>query len=275
MDDSEGFTVEEKKTPNSIEVSSYGVYHRNNKIWPTLKPFVNGFLAGQLTLLGCYGAYWSAKLTLYLAEEAHDHHNAAKIRTALHAVRKNLPHWKLFQATYATAQFGSFDILTKKVEAANGGLRLTLYQEACCGLISGGIAGSFYYPFASLRASSSQSAETQINYRNLFASLSHKTRSEGLFALWKGSGAGIVSAFFAAACGCPWPHIAAIKRMIQADGGRKHSHRDALYYAMAEPGRCPGTRGRKGIIASEQFMVDGWGDMKPTSKLMSKALKEY
>ncbi|XP_027070517.1 mitochondrial dicarboxylate/tricarboxylate transporter DTC [Coffea arabica] len=267
MDDSEGFTVEEKKTPNSIEVSSYGVYHRNKKIWPTLKPFVNGFLAGQLTLLGCYGAYWSAKLTLYVAEEAHDHRNAAKIRTALHAVRKNLPHWKLFQATYATAQFGSFDILTKKVEAANGGLRLTLYQEACCGLISGGIAGSFYYPFASLRASSSQSAETQINYRNLFASLSHKTRSEGLFALWKGSGfyvsrqmvmnmglltsysrsvgyfsesvgltkfqaqlgAGIVSAFFAAACGCPWPHIAAIKRMIQADGGRKHSHRDALY----------------------------------------------
>ena len=114
MDDSEGFTVEEKKTPNSIEVSSYGVYHRNNKIWPTLKPFVNGFLAGQLTLLGYYGAYWSAKLTLYLAEEAHDHHNAAKIRTALHAVRK--VKTRLFSWSLVLTQFLSCHFLYPKLQ---------------------------------------------------------------------------------------------------------------------------------------------------------------
>lgn len=83
-----------------------------------------------------------------------------------------------------------YSCLTKKVEAANHGIPLTLYQEACCGLISGGIASCISYPLcvtlASIQVDSSQRVEPKFSLR--LAPLYLKARNEGLLALWKGSG---------------------------------------------------------------------------------------
>ncbi|KAL3530724.1 hypothetical protein ACH5RR_010046 [Cinchona calisaya] len=130
MADSEGLIIEEKKPPNSLVTSTNAVNCRSNfDFWPNLKPFVNGFLAGQLTFLQSYSLYcFSKEILLPLLAEAHDQHRVAKIKNLLHQCRKRIPVHFLCEATHTTALFGSFDTLTKKIEAANDGFPLTLYQ---------------------------------------------------------------------------------------------------------------------------------------------------
>ncbi|KAL3530725.1 hypothetical protein ACH5RR_010047 [Cinchona calisaya] len=60
-------------------------------------------------------------------------------------------------------------------------------------------------------------------------SLSYFRESVGVSKSQAQFGAGIVSAFFAAACSYPYTHIAAIKDIMLTDGGRKYSYRAALY----------------------------------------------
>lgn len=66
-------------------------------------------------------------------------------------------------------------ILTRKVEAANNGMTLTLFQEACCGLTSGAIASyfgtPFYLAFMSTKGTTCPS---------IFQHLYHKAANEGV-----------------------------------------------------------------------------------------------
>lgn len=72
-------------------------------------------------------------------------------------------------------------ILTRKVEAANNGMTLTIFQEAWCGLTSGAIASYFGTPFY-LSFMSMKGTTCPCIFQHLY----HKAANEGVLALWKG-----------------------------------------------------------------------------------------
>ncbi|KAA8549675.1 hypothetical protein F0562_001307 [Nyssa sinensis] len=179
------------------------------------------------------------------------------LSSKLHFYEQSIPLRLLAKATYATAQFGSFESLTKKAEAAGDGMLLTLYQEACCGLASGAILACIGIPInsalACLRADVTVPVAQPL--RSVFRIIYQKVSNEGVLALWKGGGcyanalmaynmgmlasynrssnyfkesldfgedrarlgAGAVSGFFASACSLPFMNVDAIMRSLQRD----------------------------------------------------------
>uniref|UniRef100_A0A5B7BHA4 Mitochondrial dicarboxylate/tricarboxylate transporter DTC n=1 Tax=Davidia involucrata TaxID=16924 RepID=A0A5B7BHA4_DAVIN len=181
--------VEEKPTKPLVK----------SAIWPTVKPFVNGGLAGLLTASERYVEFSLLHyLCPLLAKAAGGPAFASQIKKAMLSRRscsyffKSMPVHLLLEATLATARFGSFEILTKKAEAANDGTPMTLYQEACCGLTSGAIGAIIGTPIflasTRMRADAALPAAQQLHYRNVFHALYHTAANEGVLALWKGAG---------------------------------------------------------------------------------------
>ncbi|CAI9107980.1 OLC1v1007478C1 [Oldenlandia corymbosa var. corymbosa] len=167
-----------------------GFYGGNtNTIWPNVKPFVNGFLAGQLSGLQIVGAHWFRKKTLdFNRKFINPGQHAQVIKASFTTVQKRMPAYLLLQATYTTAQFGSFDFLTKKVKAANGGIPLSLYQEAHLGMISGGIASLISYPLCVVHLASQLLEPNPPKLRSLLlAQYRRARRTGGPLVLWKNS----------------------------------------------------------------------------------------
>ncbi|CAI9107971.1 OLC1v1007470C1 [Oldenlandia corymbosa var. corymbosa] len=196
---SDGSVVECWGSPPNIPAASTvnnpdGFSRGNNTkaIWPNVKPFFNGFLAGQITALQMISVNWGHKKALDHMETFRNHPHFAQMKASWSTYQKRIPALLLLQATYTTARFGLFDYLTEKVKAANHGIPLSLYQEACCGLISGGFASFISYPLAVADASilvgnSLQSVKPNLNLRSVLFNQYLMVKNEGMLALWKGS----------------------------------------------------------------------------------------
>ncbi|XP_060197363.1 mitochondrial dicarboxylate/tricarboxylate transporter DTC-like [Lycium barbarum] len=234
-------------------------------VWPTMKPFVNGGLA--LTLQGS-SAYFSAFLFYKLNPTAKSSPEFMH-RKLLYAYQR-MP-FILFQGGLNMGTlFGSYELLTRKVEALNGGSPLTLYQEAGCGLASGAIRACIWHPlFGPVGAGIAQAATDKYYYfRHIFNTITQVVRNEGVLALWKGVrlhapviashtgmlvsydrcriylketyglreedarlGAGIFSGLCSAACYIPVSYAAGIIGYIQKST-RVESPRSFLFYAL-------------------------------------------
>ncbi|XP_058200493.1 mitochondrial dicarboxylate/tricarboxylate transporter DTC-like isoform X2 [Rhododendron vialii] len=237
-----------------ISSSSYSY----NSIWTDVKPFVHGGLAGLLrkSLQACFVLPF-----LPVLYHSKDPKIAAQVKQhipskqAYNAIFKRIPGVLLLEASYTSLQLGSFEILTRKVEAANNGMPPTLFQEACCGLTSGAIATYFCTPLYLAMS--------------MKGHLYHTAAKEGVLALWKGVhphanaiiawnmgmlapynrcynyfresrglsetraiiGASAVSGFFAAACCFPIQYANAIVENMKPDGNGK-SYSISLSFAL-------------------------------------------
>ncbi|MCD9644946.1 hypothetical protein HAX54_033492 [Datura stramonium] len=166
--------------------------------------------------------------------------------------------------------FGSYELLTRKVEALNKGSPLTLYQEAGCGLASGAIQACICHPLVGPAGAGISHAATDKYYyfRHIFSTITQVVRNEGVLALWKGTspaipaaiasntgmlisydrcriylketyglregdaclGAGIFSGLCSGACYLPISYAAGIVGYIQSP--RVKSPRSFLFYAL-------------------------------------------
>ncbi|KAM7528645.1 hypothetical protein LguiB_032055 [Lonicera macranthoides] len=197
MDDSDSIMVEDTpKNPNPLLSNTFN--NNSNNVWRIVKPFANGGLAGVLTTSQAYlGFLGSYNLLLHMAESSRGPDYAAQIKSQLHSkhppitfILKRFPALLLLQATYTTARLGSFEVLTRRVEAANGGRPLTLYQEACCGLTSGAIGAYIGLPFLAIihmRTNASKQAAQQLNYRNVFHEVYQTVTANGVSGILKGT----------------------------------------------------------------------------------------
>ncbi|KAG8387374.1 hypothetical protein BUALT_Bualt02G0014700 [Buddleja alternifolia] len=151
----------------------------------TLKPLLNGFLTGQYYALLRYCISFCDARLLQSLNNNNDPNRNNMLNFFKMANIQVLKKDLLCGATYTTASFGVFEILTNKLRATNNGKPLSLYQEACCGLVSGATAATVWQP---LKLASLRNDPQSFSYRNVFGNLYHIVRNEGALALWKGSG---------------------------------------------------------------------------------------
>ncbi|KAG5517750.1 hypothetical protein RHGRI_038210 [Rhododendron griersonianum] len=226
---------------SSSSSSSSSPSSNSYAIWANLKPFAYGGAAGMLQYsLACF----SHLLRLELL---------AKVNKSLppslayyNAWLKQMPGILLFRATYTSMQFGSFEldllfliikrgwtnfsmilrIFTRKIEAGNNRMPLTLYQEACCGLSSGAIAASIGVPWllahGRVKAGGNRTSILQDLYR--------KCADEGALAPWKG--AGLVSGFFASVCSMPYMNVCSTMMSTKPDANGKYPYSSFLDCAI-------------------------------------------
>eukprot|EP00270_Netrium_digitus_P011946 TRINITY_DN382_c0_g1_i1.p1 TRINITY_DN382_c0_g1~~TRINITY_DN382_c0_g1_i1.p1 ORF type:complete len:325 (-),score=75.71 TRINITY_DN382_c0_g1_i1:340-1230(-) len=171
---------------------------KKQTVWTTVKPFLNGGLAGMGATcviqpvdmvkvriqLGGGGPYSVAKQMLE--------------KEGFGAFYKGLSAGLLRQATYTTARLGSFKWLSQKAVEANDGKPLPLYQKAACGLTAGAIGASVGSPadlaLIRMQADSTLPAAQRRGYKNAFHALYRISADEGVLAMWKGAGPTVVRA---------------------------------------------------------------------------------
>jgi solute carrier family 25 oxoglutarate transporter 11 len=189
--------VDTKKT-QAPPVPTMDAQKATSTVWTTIKPFVNGGMAGMGATcviqpvdmikvriqLGQGGAMVVAKNVI--ANEGFG------------GLYKGLSAGLLRQATYTTARLGTFRILTNKAVAANDGKTVPLYQKALCGLTAGAVGASVGSPadlaLIRMQADATLPEAQRRHYRNAFHALTRISKDEGVLALWKGAGPTVVRA---------------------------------------------------------------------------------
>ncbi|XP_058200495.1 mitochondrial dicarboxylate/tricarboxylate transporter DTC-like isoform X2 [Rhododendron vialii] len=255
--------VEEEKPmkpPSTTITSSSSPSSNSYAIWANLKPFAYGGAAGMLQYsLACFSHLLRLELLAMV-------NKSLPPSLAYYNAWLKLPGILLFRATYTSMQFGSFETFTRKVEAGNNRMPLTLYQEACCGLSSGAIAASIGVPWllahGRVRAGGNRISILQDLYR--------KCADEGALAPWKGGrhhanytilinvgmltpynrcfncfreslglsedgstvGAGLVSGFFASACSLPYMNVCSTMMSTKPDANGKSPYSSFLDCAI-------------------------------------------
>ncbi|GKV21805.1 hypothetical protein SLEP1_g31752 [Rubroshorea leprosula] len=158
--------------------------------WLTLKPFVNAGLAQtiresmKVTVIECFFHFPSERFQAELKEPKEQYM----------VIRKHIPQIILSSSLMKIVSVGSYEVLKKQVANARG-MPLTLYQDACCGLLAGSIGAYICAPLTAARisiyADSKRPAAKRVNYRSLFDAMYRIGASEGLPALWKRSAASV------------------------------------------------------------------------------------
>ncbi|EFJ08876.1 hypothetical protein SELMODRAFT_130994 [Selaginella moellendorffii] len=167
-------------------------------VWTTVKPFVNGGLAGMGATC-VIQPIDMIKVRIQLGDgSAMQVAKSLYAREGLGAFYKGLSAGLLRQATYTTARLGSFRVLTNKATAANDGKPLPLYQKAFCGLTAGAIGACVGSPadlaLIRMQADSTLPEAQRRHYKNAFHALTRIGKDEGVLALWKGAGPTVVRA---------------------------------------------------------------------------------
>ncbi|CAM6092146.1 unnamed protein product [Calypogeia fissa] len=167
-------------------------------LWTTVKPFLNGGLAGMGATCVIQPVDM-IKVRIQLGQGTATQVTRNMLREhGFGAFYNGLSAGLLRQATYTTARLGSFRLLTAKAIAANDGKPLPLYQKALCGLTAGAIGASVGSPadlaLIRMQADATLPAAHRRNYKNAFHALYRITKDEGILALWKGAGPTVVRA---------------------------------------------------------------------------------
>ncbi|KAF5727189.1 hypothetical protein HS088_TW22G00877 [Tripterygium wilfordii] len=163
--------------------------------WQSVKPFVHGGLAGATYYALSWGSFQFIELPLLriLGDEFKE---SAKIREDLGRLAKSrtsyggLPAQVLAVTLYRALAFGSYDVLTRKATAHNKGIPLSMYQEACCGILAGVaeacIASPLRYAALCVQADRNKPTAQRLNYRNAFDAAYRISVNQGISALWRG-----------------------------------------------------------------------------------------
>lgn len=167
-------------------------------VWTTVKPFLNGGLAGMGATCVVQPVDM-VKVRIQLGQGT-----AVSIATdmlkkeGVGAFYKGLSAGLLRQATYTTARLGSFRWLSAKAVEANEGKPLPLYQKAACGLTAGAIGASVGSPadlaLIRMQADTLVPLAERRGYKNAFHALYKIAADEGVLALWNGAGPTVVRA---------------------------------------------------------------------------------
>ncbi|CAL4978489.1 unnamed protein product [Urochloa decumbens] len=166
--------------------------------WMTVKPFVNGGASGMLATC-VIQPIDMVKVKIQLGEgSATTVTKKMLANEGIGSFYKGLSAGLLRQATYTTARFGSFRVLTNKALEANEGKPLPLVQKAFIGLTAGAVGASVGSPsdlaLIRMQADSTLPAAQRRNYKNAFHALYRIVADEGVLALWKGAGPTVVRA---------------------------------------------------------------------------------
>ncbi|CAL4965924.1 unnamed protein product [Urochloa decumbens] len=166
--------------------------------WMTVKPFVNGGASGMLATC-VIQPIDMVKVKIQLGEgSAATVTKKMLVNEGIGSFYKGLSAGLLRQATYTTARFGSFRVLTNKALEANEGKPLPLVQKAFIGLTAGAVGASVGSPsdlaLIRMQADSTLPAAQRRNYKNAFHALYRIVADEGVLALWKGAGPTVVRA---------------------------------------------------------------------------------
>lgn len=161
-------------------------------VWNTVKPFMNGGLAGMGATCVIQPVDM-VKVRIQLGQgSATDVTKNMLKNEGFAAFYKGLSAGLLRQATYTTARLGTFRLLTAKATAANDGKPLPLYQKALCGLTAGAIGACVGSPadlaLIRMQADATVPLAQRRNYKNAFHALYRISADEGVLALWKGAG---------------------------------------------------------------------------------------
>ncbi|XP_068653174.1 mitochondrial dicarboxylate/tricarboxylate transporter DTC-like [Aristolochia californica] len=167
-------------------------------IWPAVKPFVNGGVSGMLATC-IIQPVDMVKVRIQLGQGSGLHVVKSMLREeGVGAFYKGLSAGLLRQATYTTARFGSFRVITNKAIEANEGKPLPLYQKALCGLSAGALGACVGSPadlaLIRMQADATLPVAQRRNYTNAFHALYRIIADEGVLALWKGAGPTVVRA---------------------------------------------------------------------------------
>ncbi|KAL6512421.1 hypothetical protein OROHE_020033 [Orobanche hederae] len=158
---------------------------QDSKKKPNILPFVEGGLTGLLasscTSLGISLVYNLGYYTLTSQQNA-----------TITSYFRQFPAILFINTTTRTAQLGSFMTLKQRLEAANGGRPLNLYQEACCGMAAGATEAFFGSPIYLARrrieTNGTLISVQQSYFRYLMLELCHTAMDKGVVALWRGGG---------------------------------------------------------------------------------------
>ncbi|KAJ7260519.1 hypothetical protein O6H91_Y407800 [Diphasiastrum complanatum] len=168
------------------------------QLWNTVKPFMNGGLAGMGATCVIQPVDM-IKVRIQLGQGTATQVARQVVQNeGFGALYKGLSAGLLRQATYTTARLGTFRVLTAKATAANDGKPLPLYQKAFCGLTAGAIGASVGSPadlaLIRMQADATLPVAQRRNYQNAFHALYRIAADEGVLALWKGAGPTVVRA---------------------------------------------------------------------------------
>ncbi|KAL6512419.1 hypothetical protein OROHE_020031 [Orobanche hederae] len=208
----------------------------NSKKTASILPFVEGGLAGLLTSsVSFLGNYLNYNLGYpFLSSTAKANYDS---------YFKKFPTRLFINTTTTTAQLGSFMYLKQRLEAANCGRPLNLYQEACCGMAAGATFAFFGSPlYLACRRIDTKGALISVQqscFRNLMLDLCYTAMDKGVLALWRGGGhytawaighntgmlasyylrsngtAAVMSGVFASACGVSCGYIYHATKLVR------------------------------------------------------------
>ncbi|KAF7121435.1 hypothetical protein RHSIM_Rhsim13G0232400 [Rhododendron simsii] len=189
-------------------------------IWANLKPFAYGGAAGMLHYsLACFSHLLRLELLAKVNKSRPPslaYYNAW-LKAGL-VILNNQE--RLDKLHYDLRTF------TRKVEAGNNRMPLTLYQEACCGLSSGAIAASIGVPWLLAHGR----VKANGNRISILQELYRKCADEGALAPWKG--AGLVSGFFASVCSIPYMNVCSTMMSAKPDANGKSPYSSFLDCAI-------------------------------------------
>jgi len=166
---------------------------KQNPVWATLKPFINGGASG-IAATCAIQPLDIIKVRLQLAGGGSPFAVAGELvrKEGFGALYTGLSAGVLRQITYTSARLGIFDSLSNKLKELNEGKNIPLYQKAGAGLAAGGLGAIVGSPadlsLIRMQADGTLPPEKRRNYTGVFQALTTIVKEEGVMGLFTGAG---------------------------------------------------------------------------------------
>lgn len=164
-----------------------------NKVWLTVKPFVNGGMSG-IAATCVIQPLDIVKVRLQMAGGGSPFAVASGIikKDGFGALYTGLGAGILRQITYTSSRLGIFNSLSEKLKEMNQGKNIPLYQKAGAGLAAGGLGAIIGSPadlsLIRMQADGTLPPEKRRNYKGVGNALSTIIKEEGVMGLFTGAG---------------------------------------------------------------------------------------
>ena len=165
----------------------------SDSTWKTVKPFVNGGLAGMMSTT-CIQPIDMVKVRIQLGAKGGPMAIAGDIVKAdgVGGLYKGLSAGLLRQATYTTARMGIFNNLNAKLKEHNAGAPVPIWQNAIAGQVAGGLGAVVGNPadlsLIRMQADGTLPVEQRRGYKNVGDAFLQIVKSEGVMGLFSGCG---------------------------------------------------------------------------------------